>query len=119
VVVVATSRADLGHLRRLLEEAEASPVLEVHLLVTGALAALGSSPDGPPGRAVGGPPADDSPAAAAVALGAATTAFAEELERLDPAALLVLGDRYELLGPAAAALLRRCPILHVHGGVTA
>ncbi|MGC9386731.1 MAG: UDP-N-acetylglucosamine 2-epimerase, partial [Hydrogenovibrio sp.] len=39
-------------------------------------------------------------------------AFAE----YQPDAILVLGDRYELLGICSAAVLMRIPIVHLHGG---
>ncbi len=36
--------------------------------------------------------------------------------RFNPDVLLLLGDRYELIGPALIATTLRCPIAHVHGG---
>lgn len=33
-------------------------------------------------------------------------------------AVLVLGDRYELLGVATAAMNLRIPLIHLHGGET-
>lgn len=41
---------------------------------------------------------------------------AEALVRLQPDALVLLGDRYELLSAAHAAVLTRVPIAHIHGG---
>lgn len=41
---------------------------------------------------------------------------ASYLDRNRPDALLLLGDRYEMLGVAEAAFLSRVPIVHVHGG---
>jgi UDP-hydrolysing UDP-N-acetyl-D-glucosamine 2-epimerase len=49
-------------------------------------------------------------------IGAAVLGFTEELQRLDPDLLLVLGDRYEMLAAALAATGLEIPIAHVHGG---
>lgn len=43
---------------------------------------------------------------------------ADALETLRPALLVVLGDRYEVLATAAAALLLRIPVAHIGGGDT-
>ncbi len=52
--------------------------------------------------------------AKSVALGVA--AFADALNELRPAILVLLGDRFELLAPAIAALMLQIPIAHIHGG---
>jgi UDP-2,4-diacetamido-2,4,6-trideoxy-beta-L-idose 2-epimerase len=49
-------------------------------------------------------------------MGLATIGFADALERLKPDLLLVLGDRYEALAMAEAALIMTIPIGHIHGG---
>jgi UDP-hydrolysing UDP-N-acetyl-D-glucosamine 2-epimerase len=41
---------------------------------------------------------------------------ASALSRLKPDILVLLGDRYELLAAAQAAVLARVPIAHIHGG---
>ena len=38
------------------------------------------------------------------------------IQKLKPDTLVVLGDRYELLGCAVAATLFRIPVTHIHGG---
>ncbi len=42
--------------------------------------------------------------------------FAEAYNELQPDLLLVLGDRYEMLAAATAALVMRIPIAHISGG---
>jgi UDP-N-acetylglucosamine 2-epimerase (non-hydrolysing) len=42
--------------------------------------------------------------------------MAEWLERRRPDALLLLGDRYEMLAGAQAAMLARVPVIHIGGG---
>lgn len=46
----------------------------------------------------------------------ALSGTADALMRLRPDALVLLGDRYELLSAAHAAVLTRVPIAHIHGG---
>jgi len=41
---------------------------------------------------------------------------AKVLEKLKPNLVILLGDRYEILGSAIAAHLSRIPIAHIHGG---
>jgi UDP-N-acetylglucosamine 2-epimerase (non-hydrolysing)/GDP/UDP-N,N'-diacetylbacillosamine 2-epimerase (hydrolysing) len=50
------------------------------------------------------------------ALGRATIGFAEALAALQPDMLVLLGDRYETLAAAQAALIARVPVAHIAGG---
>jgi len=59
-----------------------------------------------------------SPVGVVKSLGLALTGFADALARLRPDVLVVLGDRYEVLAAATAALLLRIPIAHIAGGET-
>tara|TARA_Y100000389_G_scaffold205091_1_gene263028 strand:- start:22843 stop:23970 length:1128 start_codon:yes stop_codon:yes gene_type:complete len=43
-------------------------------------------------------------------------ATSEVIKKLNPDTLVILGDRYELLGCAVAATISRVPITHIHGG---
>jgi UDP-N-acetylglucosamine 2-epimerase (non-hydrolysing) len=61
-------------------------------------------------------PADDTPAAVARAAARTGAAVAEALVRLAPDALVVLGDRTELLGAATAAVCLGVPLVHLEGG---
>jgi UDP-hydrolysing UDP-N-acetyl-D-glucosamine 2-epimerase len=60
----------------------------------------------------------DNPVAAAKTAALALMGTAEALDRLKPDLLVLLGDRYELLAAAQAAVLARVPIAHIHGGET-
>lgn len=60
--------------------------------------------------------ASDTAVAAAKSVGVGLLDLAVQLDRLQPDVLVVLGDRYELLALASAALLLNIPIAHVHGG---
>src|SRR3990167_9408758 len=58
----------------------------------------------------------DSPVGVVKSMGIATIGYADALERLRPDLLVLLGDRYEALAIAQAALIMRIPIAHAHGG---
>lgn len=46
----------------------------------------------------------------------ALSGFADAYYELKPDMVVVLGDRYEILAAATAALIERIPIAHIHGG---
>lgn len=46
----------------------------------------------------------------------ALAGFADAYNELKPDLVVVLGDRYEILAAATAALIERIPIAHIHGG---
>lgn len=49
-------------------------------------------------------------------LGLGIIGFADAFEALTPDVVVILGDRYEMLGAASAALLYGIPIAHISGG---
>lgn len=50
------------------------------------------------------------------AMGLALISFSEYFDELKPDALMLLGDRYESMAIAIAAVNARIPIIHLHGG---
>lgn len=58
----------------------------------------------------------DSPAETARCLGRLFPGLADVFSRLAPDLVVLLGDRYEILGAAVCALLFNLPIAHIHGG---
>jgi len=58
----------------------------------------------------------DTAVGVAKSLGLATMAAAEAMSRTTPDLIVVLGDRYEVLGVAQAAMIACIPIAHIHGG---
>lgn len=58
----------------------------------------------------------DTPVGIAKSIGLATIGFADSLDRLKPDLLVLLGDRFEILAAAQAALVSRIPIAHIAGG---
>lgn len=59
---------------------------------------------------------NDGSLSLAKSLAVAVSAFAEAFETLKPDAVVILGDRYEMLGVASAALMMHIPIIHLCGG---
>lgn len=49
-------------------------------------------------------------------VGLATIGFADAYEDLDPDLIVILGDRFEMLAAATAALFYKIPVAHLHGG---
>lgn len=49
-------------------------------------------------------------------MGIGMIGYADALQDLNPDALVILGDRYEMLSIATSALILKIPIIHLHGG---
>lgn len=58
----------------------------------------------------------DTPTATTKSLGLGIIGFADAYNDLKPDMVVILGDRYEMLGAASAALLANIPIAHISGG---
>ena len=126
VCVVTGTRAEYGLLRWVMEGIRASKTLELQVAATG----MHLSPDfGLTYREIenDGFTIDakvdmqlesDTPAGIARSMGLGLIGFGEELERLRPDVMVVLGDRFELLPAVAAATVARIPVAHLHGGET-
>lgn len=124
ICIVTGTRAEYGLLKGLIAQIADHPALELSLVVTGAHL----SPDH--GMTVaeietdGFPIAarlpiltnEDTPAGVSAAMGAAMTGFGVEFARLQPSIVVLLGDRYEILAAAAAALIATIPVAHIAGG---
>lgn len=124
VCVVTGSRAEYGLLYCLLKEIQDDPDLELQLIATG----MHLSPEfgltykiiEQDGFSINEKVemllSSDTPLGISKSLGLATIGFADAFERLKPDILVLLGDRYEILAAAQAALIARIPIAHLHGG---
>ena len=60
--------------------------------------------------------AEDNAVETLSSMSRALKGFAEAYAELKPDLILVLGDRYEILAAATAAMIERIPIAHIHGG---
>lgn len=60
--------------------------------------------------------ASDTSTGICKSIGLGIIGLAEAYERQKPDIIILLGDRYELLAAASAALICKIPIAHIHGG---
>ena len=60
--------------------------------------------------------APDNAVTTVKSMATALSGFADAYNQLKPDLVVVLGDRYEILAAATAALIERRPIVHLHGG---
>jgi UDP-N-acetylglucosamine 2-epimerase (non-hydrolysing)/GDP/UDP-N,N'-diacetylbacillosamine 2-epimerase (hydrolysing) len=126
ICVVTGTRADYGLWLPVLEKLRSAPDFELQLIVTGMHLAneFGRTvrvieADGYPiNRRIEMLLASDTPVAIAKSVGLATASFAEAFEQLQPDLVLLLGDRFEMLAAAQAALFVPLPIGHLFGGDT-
>lgn len=62
--------------------------------------------------------ASDSDVGVTKSVGLGTIGFADAFHALAPDIVVLLGDRFEILAAATAALIARIPVAHIHGGET-
>ena len=124
ICVVTGSRAEYGLLRWVMEGIRKSPLLELQLIATGmhlspefGLTVKAIEKDGlHVNRKVETLLSSDTAVGISKSMGLGLIGFAEALEQLKPDLMVVLGDRYEIFCAAAAAMIARIPIAHLHGG---
>lgn len=58
----------------------------------------------------------DTAVGVAKSMGLGILGFTDALNRLQPDALVILGDRFEALAAAQTAMILRIPVVHLHGG---
>lgn len=122
--MVTVARSDYSHLLPLLRAIDSTAGLVLELFVAaghlaarfGNTAALVEADGWTIAARVDCTEDADTPEAVARSLGRAVTGFAEALTRTRPDVLVVLGDRFEMLGAALAALPLAVPVAHLHGG---
>lgn len=126
ICVVTGTRADYGLLRWVIDGIAKSPALDLQLVATGMhlspefgltyreIEADGYTIDAKVEMLL----SSDSATGVAKAMGLGLIGFSDVFERLRSDAVLLLGDRFEILAAASAALVARIPIAHLHGGET-
>lgn len=124
ICVVTGTRAEYGLLYWLMKGIAADPDLELQLVVTG----MHLSPEfgltyrqiEEDGFAITAKVemllSSDSPVGIAKSMGLGVIGFADAFDRLRPDIILLLGDRFEILTAAQAALVARIPVAHIAGG---
>lgn len=124
ICVITGSRAEYGLLSPVMRAIQEHPAFKLQIVATGAHL---SADHGNTFRVIEEDGfviservdlnlAGDTGSERARAAGRGVSGFAEAFSRLVPDLILILGDRYEILAAATAALLMRIPIAHIAGG---
>ena len=124
ICVVTGTRAEYGLLRRLLLILKNDPQIELQLVVTGSHLSPSHGMTIDEIESDGFVPiaklsvdlSDDSKLATVKAMADVSSQIAETLSNLKPDVVVLLGDRYEILAAAQAALILDIPVAHIHGG---
>jgi UDP-N-acetylglucosamine 2-epimerase (non-hydrolysing)/GDP/UDP-N,N'-diacetylbacillosamine 2-epimerase (hydrolysing) len=126
ICVVTGSRAEYGLLYWLIRDLHEDPDIELQLVATG----MHLSPEfGLTHRVIEEDGfridervemlvSSDTPTGVAKSIGLGVAGFADAFARLAPEIIVVLGDRFEILAAAQAALVAGIPLAHIAGGDT-
>lgn len=124
ICIVTGTRAEYGLLRWVMEGIKADPDLALQVIATGMhlspefgltyreIEADGFVID----RKVEMLMSSDTPVGIAKSTGLGMIGFADAFAELAPDIVVVLGDRFEILAAATAAMIARIPLAHLHGG---
>ncbi|MDP1576130.1 MAG: UDP-N-acetylglucosamine 2-epimerase, partial [Cypionkella sp.] len=124
VLAVTGTRADWGLLVPVLNLLRDDDRFSLEIAATGqhlmpgsaSLAAMAADGHRPTYHMDMGLTDDDRPQALAQGMGAAVALMGQTLAASQPDVVLVLGDRYEILAVALAAVVALVPIVHLCGG---
>ena len=122
--IITGSRAEYGLLKPLIREIEKDVDLNLQLLVTGmhlspefGLTYRQIEEDGfKINKKIETLLSSDTPVGISKSMGLGMIGFAEAYADLEPDIIVLLGDRFEIFSAAAAAMIARIPIAHLHGG---
>lgn len=124
ICVVTGTRAEYGLLKPIIDKVHHSEELELQLVVTGmhlstefGLTYREIEEDGYPimGK-IEMLLSSDTAAGVTKSMGVELLGFADYFENNRPNIVIILGDRYEMLMAACAAMIAGIPIAHIHGG---
>lgn len=124
ICIITGTRAEYGLLKPLIQKVHESETSDLQLAVTGmhlspefGLTYQEIEKDGYPVTAkIEMLLSSDTPAGITKSMGVAMIGFADFFETHKPDIAVILGDRYEMLAAAAAAMAAAVPIAHIHGG---
>jgi len=124
ICVITTTRAEYGLLYWLMKGIQSHPDLDLQLVVTGThlSAEFGSTIDRirddgfRVDRSFDLNLHSDKAVDITQSLALGLNGFATAFNTLKPDLIVVLGDRFEIMGAALAALLAKIPVAHLHGG---
>lgn len=124
ICITTATRAEYGLLRPLIKAIHEHPIFQLQLLVTGAhlspefgltknfILQDGYIIDEEVEMLL----SSDTSIGISKSMGLGLIGYAEAFNRLKPDAVVILGDRYEMLAMASAAIIAKLPIIHLHGG---
>lgn len=124
ICLATGTRAEYGLLKPLIDKIKADDSFELQLLATGAhlspefgLTYNQIESDGYQTlEKVEMLLSSDTATGIVKSMGLGMVGYADSFERLKPDLLIILGDRYEMLAVASAAIIFKIPIAHLHGG---
>lgn len=124
ICIVTATRAEYGLLKPVIEKIYQSEMAELKLVVTGmhlstefGLTYKEIEEDGYPiDQKIEMLLSSDTPTGITKSMGVALMGFADYFSVNRPDMVVILGDRYEMLMVAAAAMMTKIPIAHLHGG---
>jgi GDP/UDP-N,N'-diacetylbacillosamine 2-epimerase (hydrolysing) len=124
ICVVTGTRAEYGLLYWVIKTLSGSPDFELQLIVTGmhlssefGLTFKQIEDDGfKIDKKIEILLSSDSEVGISKSIGLGIISFAEAYEDLKPDLVFILGDRFEILASATAAMIAKIPIAHCHGG---
>lgn len=124
VCIITGTRAEYGLLKPLIDKIYRSEALELQLAVTGMHLSLEFGltykeieNDGYPITSkIEMLLSSDTSVGVTKSMGVAMLGFADYFEQYRPDLTIILGDRYEMLMAAAASMVAKIPIVHIHGG---
>jgi len=123
ICIVTGSRAEYGLLYWLIKEVEIDQNLELQIIATGmhlssefGFTYKEIEKDFKIDKKIDIQLSSDTSEGISRSMGIAQTSFARAFNELKPDIVVVLGDRYEILSAASAAMIARIPIAHLHGG---
>jgi UDP-hydrolysing UDP-N-acetyl-D-glucosamine 2-epimerase len=124
ICVVTASRADYGHLKILMDQIRGDEGLALDVIVSGShlsrefgYTADEIERDGfPVTKKIEMLLSSNTETSVIKSIGVGLISYAGALSGSRPDILVLLGDRFEILSPAVAALILRIPVAHIHGG---
>jgi GDP/UDP-N,N'-diacetylbacillosamine 2-epimerase (hydrolysing) len=126
ICIITGTRAEFGLLRWLMQEVQNEPNLELQVIATGMhlspefgltyleVEQAGFEIDAKVEMLLSA----DTATAVTKSMGLGLIGFADAYSWLSPDLIVVLGDRFEILAAASAALIAGIPVAHLHGGET-
>lgn len=124
ICVITGTRAEYGLLYWVMKGIQAEPAFELQLCVTGmhlspefGLTYRNIENDGfVISKKIECLLSSDTPVGISKSIALAVAGFAEAFHELNPDLIVLLGDRFEILAAATAAVIAKIPIAHCHGG---